>query len=333
MADRFLYYFGAGASCNVLPLARTVTVNGRDIVGLPHALLSVDLNELSKLSMSMEVAEQFKQRFEDLANKARPYGDVDTYAKFLYIKGEEQQFNELKQTLALFFVIRQRLLPSCDNRYLPWLIALVESKRFPENVKVVSWNYDFQIETAFTNIDKEKESVQHTTGSFVHSPGSLSYFPNIDPTFSDYDKLSVVHLNGIAGIVNESLSNTSSVFQPKYDSNNDEFVKYIQTAKFHTRFHFAWEGGTYHADLTKHLSTLLNAINYLVVIGYSFPFYNRKIDKEIFDILKRNNGLKKIYFQDPVLPGEELRAKFGLSDNLPIVSIKQTDSFHIPFEL
>jgi hypothetical protein len=333
MSDKFLYYFGAGASCNVLPLARTVKVNSRDIPGLPDALQSFDLNELSKLGMDSNVAEKFKLRFEDLANKARPYDDVDTYAKFLYIKGKTEEFDELKQTLALFFVIRQRLLPSCDKRYLPWLIALLESKRFPDNVKVVSWNYDFQIETAFTSIDADKESVTHSPGSFIHTPGSLSYFPNIDPTFSDYERLSVIHLNGIAGIVNESLSNTSSAFQPKYENNNEEFVNYLQTAKFHTRFHFAWEHGDYHANLTKHLSTLLDKVKYLVVVGYSFPFYNRKVDKEIFDILKRNKGLKKIYFQDPVLSGEDLRSKFDLWEELPIVPIKQTDSFHIPFEL
>lgn len=76
---------------------------------------------------------------------------------------------------------------------------------------------------------------------------------------------------------------------------------------------------------------MVSGTTILVVIGYSFPFFNREVDKQIFNELN-NRVLKKIYFQDPVLNGKQLISQFGLSDNLKIEHIERTENFHIPFE-
>jgi hypothetical protein len=71
----------------------------------------------------------------------------------------------------------------------------------------------------------------------------------------------------------------------------------------------------------------------LVVVGYSFPFFNRKIDQEIFKSMK--DTLQKIYFQDPVNDGNQLRIQFDLSEKASsnIEHISQVDNYHIPYEL
>ena len=54
------------------------------------------------------------------------------------------------------------------------------------------------------------------------------------------------------------------------------------------------------------------AAEILVVIGYSFPFFNREIDKIIFSEMPT---IKKIYFQDPFLSGDFLFSQFNLNRN------------------
>ena len=43
------------------------------------------------------------------------------------------------------------------------------------------------------------ENVDHQGNSFSYSPSWLLHYPNLDPTFSDFKYLSLIHLNGITG--------------------------------------------------------------------------------------------------------------------------------------
>ncbi|MEI9954873.1 MAG: hypothetical protein WDM90_00825 [Ferruginibacter sp.] len=77
---------------------------------------------------------------------------------------------------------------------------------------------------------------------------------------------------------------------------------------------------------------MIDGTTIIVIIGYSFPFFNREIDKIIFGNLMSPGPIKKIYYQDPVLTGEQLRAQFLLNPDIPIVHIKEVENFHVPFE-
>jgi hypothetical protein len=70
----------------------------------------------------------------------------------------------------------------------------------------------------------------------------------------------------------------------------------------------------------------------LVIIGYSFPFFNREIDKEIFNVLCQT-GLKKIYYQDKFKSGDFLRSQFDLERSIELLTIDKTDQLYIPIEL
>ena len=70
----------------------------------------------------------------------------------------------------------------------------------------------------------------------------------------------------------------------------------------------------------------------LVIIGYSFPYFNRKTDAQIFNKLKESGKLKKIYFQNPYLDGSFLKNQFDLG-NIDVEHIVRIDSFYVPMEL
>ena len=69
-----------------------------------------------------------------------------------------------------------------------------------------------------------------------------------------------------------------------------------------------------------------------VVIGYSFPYFNREIDRAIFAEMP---NLKTIYIQDPSPDAVEpsLRAILPEGSNVKIQHQKDCTQFYLPREL
>ena len=100
------------------------------------------------------------------------------------------------------------------------------------------------------------------------------------------------------------------------------------------RLNFAWEEA-YSKDLLEKVTPqLVKDATTLVVIGYSFPYFNRKIDRAIIENMPH---LKNIYIQDkypnriqqyitPVIPEDKLAG-------LKIVPLDDVEQFYLPPEL
>jgi N utilization substance protein B len=128
--------------------------------------------------------------------------------------------------------------------------------------------------------------------------------------------------------------------------------KYISQSHLIT---FAWEkeseAKSYLKQTIEAIKEVCNDTEYLVVIGYSFPFYNREIDKLIFETITPT--LKKIYFQDPYNDGSFLIDRYNLQrepteyetkrmemygalrikGKTEVKHITETDQFYVPIEL
>jgi hypothetical protein len=76
---------------------------------------------------------------------------------------------------------------------------------------------------------------------------------------------------------------------------------------------------------------MIAGTEYLVVVGYSFPPENQEVDQELLSII--STSLKGIYYQDPILSGDEMRRQFQIPHTVFIKHISQNESFHIPVEL
>jgi hypothetical protein len=338
MPEKILYFLGAGASAKALPLARSVwgekgTEEPPVVLGLAWELQHFKFGRQLKPLSPDETIDTFSTAFEELSKKADEFGDVDTYAKYLNLMGRSDEFQGLKRTLSQFFALKQAVVKERDPRYLPWLVSIMSTKTFPNDVKILSWNYDFQVELAAAQMG-DLDDVGHNAGNSVYAQSILKYYPNLDPNPSngDYADLSLIHLNGVAGFTKGNEFEKASVFQYRYATDENKAVEFIRTNKLESLLHFAWENRGYHSEMMKHVVNMIKQTSILVVIGYSFPFFNREYDKQIFKQLTREGLLRKIYYQDPVLTGEQLRAQFGLSKGIEIVHIKSTDNFHVPFE-
>ncbi|MEZ5198470.1 MAG: hypothetical protein R2764_19415 [Bacteroidales bacterium] len=336
------YLFGAGASCHALPLAKDVKTSTGEIIGLSRALmtlasvLSQEKDKLNPNTKAHHFCNTTIKQFEKLARESEEFNTVDTYAKYLFLNNESE-LSYLKITLSKFFMLEQYAFRKFDKRYLVFLTTILNNFLFPDNINILTWNYDFQLEIAASYFTKE-DFTSHSSGISVtskHSPPLVSYFPPVGIRLGMHNtEYKVVHLNGIAGHYQRG-----NAFQNKliYTDAGKDFIAACNdishTANQSDDFlHFAWENHPQSMMALEIAETIIQGTDILIVIGYSFPFFNRNIDKKIFDVLKANPHLK-IYYQDPVADGSFLYSQFKIKDSTMIKQIKKVDQFFVPFEL
>jgi hypothetical protein len=330
MAVKITYLIGAGASANALPLIRKNTSTGKP--GLPEELK----NFAEEFRSSPFSTKELSDSLLAIAEKCNEFGTPDLYAKFLLETGDEPNYTLLKKLISSYFKYKQELPFTgpgyaqgyFDARALSFLTTIAQNEKLPQNIHILSWNYDSQLEMAAKKLKPARSNVYQKIKGFTT-------WPNFQDSF-DYDKrhqyknedIFLLHLNGIAGY-----NYSKSTFAEKTDTvyNFDPAVD--------TLLSFAWEDESndnkksFVERRMEKAKKIAEGTDILVVIGYSFPFFNRKVDDIVFHSMKAS--LTKIYFQDPYLNGSQLVGQFNLSDKIAanIQHIAQTDNYHIPFEL
>jgi len=369
--EKITYIIGAGASIGAFPIVKS-TDKWR---GLANELINSGIilgNRFLKMDPPKyrETVKVISDALKQTGINAEEFGNVDSYAKYLYHTDNKEDLGKLKIALAYFFTNKQICFKKGleEKRYLNFITSLInEQGMFPEQVKILNWNYDYLFEIASAYYKQEEFS--ESNGSTHHSPAFVNYFPNygyeFNLTHSEYVKetFSLVHLNGIAGFYVEKNEKGNKVFKSIFNDaskTNKEFSEIDLIMAFHnyllSNSHlitFAWEKDSetknYLVNNYKIAEQIVKDTSILVVIGYSFPFYNREVDNMVFRTIKPS--LKKIYFQDPSIDGEFLRKRYGMSKELSedeielktkygiktrivdVEHISYTDQFYVPIEV
>lgn len=324
------YYLGAGASAEALPLVNNIKVDDKVIYGIPASF-----RELAKklilqsdvLEENYNIRDSIVDQLKFFAEKAELFGTIDTYAKYLFLK-DKSVLKKLKDTLIFFFLYKQCLKKFYDKRALIFLTTILQYETiFPSNVKILSWNYDYQIEMAALNF--VTPDFVRNSGTYKRKRPLVEHFPAngimVNPEFD------LIHLNGCAGYY--QLENFSEhVYDNKITDINSLF-NFLKKTNMEEFLNFAWEGNDISNKAIAEAEMIAARTDILVVIGYTFPVFNREIDKGIFAKLNANSNLK-IYFQDPNKDGKFLKSQFGLNiDAEKIISIKSVGNYYIPLEL
>lgn len=329
------YYLGAGASAKALPT--TKGTSSSESLPVSFRLLANELLADSKiLPKYRELRKSIINNLYWLADKSEENGSLDTFAKYLYYN-KSLELETLKKTLSLYFSIRQILHKKTDDRALGFLTEVMKKRgTFPPNIKIISWNYDFQLQLAAENFRKEDLTFDGQQTTFY--PGLFQYYPSLG-YFTVIDELSLVHLNGIAGFHYAGMLGGLNQFRYKKPGGyNDFFESYLHLSESKdVLLTFGWEEVSKDSDFLgarlNYAKSIIKNTNILVVIGYSFPPYNSEIDKQMFDSMKKGKKLKKIYFQDPLLNGQFLRDQFKLGRSVEIEHISQKENYFIPQEV
>lgn len=95
------------------------------------------------------------ENLRGIAKESVKFTTVDTYAKYLYMT-DRKAFETLKVALSTYFTVEQLWYERLDPRYLVWLTTIMSKGLMPDNVKILSWNYDYQVQLASSQFSVEQ---------------------------------------------------------------------------------------------------------------------------------------------------------------------------------
>ncbi len=340
--SKVVYLLGAGASRGTrdemnriqtgLPIVKEIK---DELQNMTNLLASIPLND-KKLEESKQM---LIKGFQKLKAACSDNATIDTYAKKLWLQGKKNEFAQVELQLTIFFILEQ-IIHKPDNRYDSFFANILQREvecsdelTLPDDIRILSWNYDNQLELVYRGYYETKYS---------HIRDILGIY---DVKSKENEKslrknISVIKLNGTANFVDEEdwlqYSNTGTLEETILNNILNKYYICVQAGHCdgRLRLNFAWED-TYSKDMLNNtIPQLVQETTALVVIGYSFPYFNRKIDRLIFENMPY---LKKIYIQDkyperiqqyitPVIPANKL-------SGITIVPLDNVEQFYLPPEL
>lgn len=270
-----------------------------------------------------------------LKEETRRHATIDTFAKKLYLTNKSDEYQKLKLILSIFFVIEQ-LVGKADSRYDTFLASILDKRlEIPDNIKILTWNYDRQFEFVY------REYAENRYINAINSSQLGVFDFRKNEILSN--KWSIYKINGTADFdvpLQYALSEEQSLGDKALDCILEQYIRSIYSYGMfanNSRLYFAWENQDWTKELFTKVSQDIQDSNILIVIGYTFPFFNRETDRFLF---KNMPNLKKIYIQDPnaeqlkqniqpVLSSEQNVA--GLGNH--ITTITNCSQFFLPPEL
>jgi len=189
----------------------------------------------------------------------------------------------------------RQILRNPDKRYDNFFSSIFTAEaKLPDQIKVISWNYDFQIERSYLEFNKTVE-----INSCRSALGMTSPYNWADQSMYA-KKFNVIKLNGSARIKTIDFegylfSNSTGDRDSDAEETIDRYLTITQGREpIECELKFAWESKNYNT-LFNAIESELSKITVLVIIGYSFPFFNREVDRMLFKLM---GNLQKIYIQD-----------------------------------
>lgn len=306
-----------------------------------------------------DLIQPFIDELDKLIEHEKESTSIDAYAKELTNSDKRLELHRLKMVLSSYFVFEQLIKPNDlifyeedghtkVNSGIQEMLSTTIDKRYrtfwadyingydstpASNIKIISWNYDMQFEFAFSRL--KNYSLELTQQEIQVFPSSLNEI--------DKKKFCLLKINGSAGLFKEygreinKFQNFFDVTQHHLDNFNLKLLLNIFKANY-SRVHeqpvftFAWEENSIANETRKIAKEILSKTNILVIIGYSFPSFNRVIDRQLFENI---DSLEKVYYQAPANEINELKMRLeGISPRLHELTtgIRNLDTFHIPYE-
>ena len=310
------YVLGAGASANALPLIRDM--DKRIDVFVEH-LISEDGLDVNQINELKKMVEEIKRHYT-----------IDTYAKkiFLKNKGNDLELLRLKNFMGSYFIYEQlrkdksdqigkylydkasnnydrkdifsvynSIIEPVDYRYDSFFAAVLKNDLnkgvyLPNNINFISWNYDSQLEISLMN--------------FIDGSGmdeiqkKLNVFPNPRMSQLNENSSAVVKLNGTAGFYSDKKKYGDLFDFREHQLDRDSFdilrnINFEGRLKYKNSIYFAWNNDDDVSKARQYARDIISHTDILVVIGYSFPYFNRDVDRYIFKALEEKGRI--IYIQ------------------------------------
>ena len=313
MLKNITYLIGAGASHGVLPLVKDLPADLRTFI---------ESNGVTGPEQS-----KFKKDFLWLAKEAAKQASIDTLARQYSISGQNENLRKLKNIVTVFFYFKQACSYPNKRYDLFFSTVLDDNLTMPENIKFISWNYDLQFEIAFNNYTLCKNLEENQKRLCIINKGDIDT--------ADSNTFQIYKINGTA-----QFKTNNAVYDLDYYSDRDTInplMFYRKLCKLYNEIElekgiesslsFAWETAEFGDSFWK----VIESTEILIVIGYSFPYFNRKVDTDLF---KRMKKIQRVYIQDNPEHYATIKRKFKeITSSYFKVAIKDTptiEEFFIP---
>lgn len=363
---KITYYLGAGASFNSIPILNRLSEIMIDVAKFELAqrdefygenpnTYNFDDDELSVLPEGNR--EKILWYIGYFGKKGNLFNTIDTYARKLELTKDITKLDILKMCISVFFDLwenyhesRYRTLVNSnsnnspympiDNRYKSLFSILLQNDGdniiLDENIKFISWNYDLQLESTFKLFLEE-----NTVNGFDElNSNFIKFKENIDKPEDN----NIFHLNGHRGFHSHFsfYNQESKTVEPNTESTIDDYWDSIdglfdstmaQDSNFNQYIKYAWEHDLNNKWIKK-ISEVLKNTEILVIIGYSFPPFNREIDQFLFSQLDTRK-IKKIIYQSPTANKKIIENLFVnpiVYENKIEIERDNLDQFYLPNE-
>lgn len=331
-----LYLLGAGASANAIPVVGNFQQRLYDYINAIHEDKSKNTSPLSR------IPDTILKDLIDLHNGILFSGTPDIYAKSLFLQNKKSKYKAVKSALSFFLTllqINEEPYKTIDPRYLGFFSALLDKDenlgiKLHKDIKIANWNYDLQIPLSLSELlEMDLSRVHHHIGEVYNSNISSSTNPG-----------KFFRLNGYAGsyFTKTEINGLylEDIFSEKLDS-HDKVIKLIEIfdelSGIATPFlNFAWDSDPIIIQERKKFFESLQNVKVIVVLGYSFPTFNRFIDKDLFQSC---SNLEKVYVQDTNpdivqrVKGVIQKTKLKEIGKIEIQHVSDIGQFFIPPEL
>lgn len=153
--DKFVYLLGAGSSANTLPLVKDIPGKLSELINFikePSNMLEREIfadSQTPKFKTKREYQQELFHVLNWLHEGSRNHTSVDTFAKKLFIRSQPE-LKGFKIGLSLFFIYEQ-VRRGRDIRYDAFFASILnDSPKLPDLIRIISWNYDYQLEFAYS---------------------------------------------------------------------------------------------------------------------------------------------------------------------------------------
>ena len=346
------YLIGAGASAGKrgeneyiiegLPCVNEISKSIKEIIELID-MTSIPYNlEWKNSQLGLNSIEDWEaarkkllREFHSLYRKCELHATIDTYAKKLVLKKREEEFKHLEQLLTLFFIYVQ-MRNQIDSRYDTFLANILEPNlHFPPNIRVISWNYDSQFELAYSGYDEVGELIIGYKNAMFDLDYEIIKI-NGTATFAEQERLIELRKDIKQKLWQIKDNTTGSLSIPRQETWLLEFIYlyqlYVSGKTNNTHLSFAFDDNYPSDKINSCINNIIKRTDVLVIIGYTFPFFNRETDRKILQYIKPNT---KIYIQD-LHPERIKQSLTAVLPNFPEEQIflrKDVDQFFLPPEL
>ena len=323
--ERITYLFGAGASFNALPIVCDIPNRIEQfIIQLESQEFELD-NTSSFDDLPLENPKSRRHYQLDLIislkwliDECKNHKSIDELALELYNNFEYKKLIKLKVTLSIFFVFEQAMNKH-DYRYEEFF-DYINNYKHAENVKIISWNYDYQIELA--NLKYGYTNDIHHLQQYL---GVVEKYCGIG--YNDVSLKNIFKINGTVSL--HSNNGLDKYFYNRKINGpidiafiNKLIWSYAAVMDLNERtpsLSFSWEKDN--DNIIEQAIESTKDTDVLVIIGYSFPQINRDVDRRI---IGKMTNLKRIIFQAP--NADEVNHQFRMM-NLDLNNIESHNQF------